>query len=464
MKKKMALILTVVLSVVCLFGCSAGVDTKKVKPQADSNDTIITVWSGSGGGQAVWEELVDQWNANEGDEKNIFINWKTVMDSQQHDVAQQSGQLPEIVSLNLSRINKFRTSGDIVAIEDLPGGEEFVKEYNFPALDGVNAFDGKTYRLDREATIAGLAYNKDLFKKAGIVDENGEAKAPKTISELREAAKKITELGGGVYGFAFPLKFGTYYTIDMPTANSFSITNPAVKIDLDNLTVSYSGYKDKFQWILDMKEDGSIFPGAVTLDNDTARAYFSAGTIGMIPAISWDVGVYTTQFPAECDWDVCQFPLIDGKGLYQNGHSISGGLAVSKNAVKDEKTAAATMEVYKFIYSLDTRTTLFEQGIEMSCKSDVLETADTSKTDPRHLKFASFLPEEIKRYPSQSYVLEGENWDVLFQKVWMGDITLDEAIKDIETRATAGLRDSVSKGIYDVQKQKQIEAQKLADN
>lgn len=463
MKKTLALILSLILCSTCLFGCGGEVEEIKKKTAADSDDTIVTVWSGDGGGQAVWEELVDEWNATEGDEKNVYIQWDTIMDATQHDVAQQSGQLPELVGLSGTRIKKFQKLGDIIPIEALPGGKEFLEEYDVPGVEGSNMFDGKQYGVHRKATTAGLAYNKDLFKKAGIVDKNGEAKAPESIADIREAAKKITALGGGVYGFIFPLKFSTNYTIAMQTGNSFDALNPAVKSDLDKLTMDYQGYKDMYGWILDIKEDGSLFPGSETLDNDTARAYFSAGVVGMIPAVSWDVGVYTTQFPAECDWDVCQFPVLDGYEFTQNSASLGGGMSISKNALKNEKTAAATMEAYKFIYSLNTRTELFRRGIEISCKRDVLEAVDESEIDPRLIKFASFVPDNLKKYPSESLAIEGDNWETLFQKVWMGELTLDEAIADIEARATTALRKGVANGTYNVARQKEIKAEMRAD-
>ena len=463
MKKTLAIILSLILCLGCLFGCGDGVDEAKQKAAADSDDTVVTVWSSAGGAQVVWEELVDNYNSTTGDEKNIFIDWVTMMDATAADVAQQSGQLPEIVNISGTRLIKYQQSGDLAAIEELPGGKELLEEYDFPGVEGTNVFDGKQYTLQRSATTAGLVYNKDLFKKAGIVDKNGEAKAPETISEMREAAKKIQALGGGVYGFAFPLKFGTSWTINTPTANSFDLDTPAAVTDLDNLTVTYNGHKDRYQWILDMKKDGTVFPGAESLDNDTARAYFSSGIIGMIPAASWDVGVYTTQFPAECDWDVCRFPILDGYEFTENATSIGGGLAISKNALKNEKIAKATLEVYKFIYSLETRTELFERGIEVSCKTDVLDVVDKSKLDPRLVKFAEFVPEKVLRYPSEKYAVEGANWDALFQQVWIGDITLDAAIKDLETRATAGLRKAVKDGSYNVARQKETEAQKRAD-
>ena len=463
MKKTLALILVLILCVLCFAACG-GTDKNKKKPEADKDDIIVNVWSGDGGAQAVWEELVDEWNSNEGAEKNIFINWSTVMDATQLDVAFQSDQLPEIIGVG-SHIQgkKMREAGKEIPLTELPGGKEFLEEYDQPGVEGVTMFDGKRYGVQRKATTAALAYNKDLFKKAGIVDEKGNVKEPKTVAEVLEAAKKIQALGNGVYGFAFPLKFGLGYTVDSLTSASFNLDDPSSKVDLDSLTVTCPGFKDRYSWILQMKEDGSIMPGAETMDNDTARAYFASGIIGMIPAISWDVGVYTTQFPAQCDWDICDFPILDGHTEWKRYNSRGGSMSISNSAMKSEELKKATMEVYKFIYSLETRAVLFERGTDLSCKKDVLEVVDESKIDARFLKFASYVDEDYVAYPSESYVVEGDSWGTLFQKVWMGDMSLDAAIKDYEKRSTEGLRKAVKNNDYDVAKQKETNAQKRAD-
>lgn len=464
MKKLLSLLTAMLLVVGCLSGCGGGVDKSKEKPVADKDDVVVTVWSSAGGGQEVEEKLIDDWNATTGDEKNIFIDYQIIMDSTATDVAEQSNQLPEIVgNASVNQIRNFVARGSLVPLSDLPGGEEFLKDFDQPGLEGTNMFDGKQYSVRKKAVTSALAYNKDLFKQAGIVDEKGEAKPPKTIAELREAAKKITALGNGIYGFALPLNFTLGYSVGALTTPSFNLDAPAGKTDLDSLTVKYLGYKDMYQWVLDLKADGSVLPGAETLTNDSARAYFSSGVIGMIPACSWDVGVYTTQFPAECDWDICDFPTLDGRTRWMSYNSISGGMTISKNALKDEKIAKATMEVYKFLYSKEYRAALFEAGIDLSSKKDVLEIVDEDKVNPIFLKFAALVDEDYKGYPSETYVTEGENWQTMFQKVWIGEISLDAAIKDIEKRATEGLRKAVKSGSYDVARQKAINAEKRAD-
>ncbi len=465
MKKTLAVILSLILCLGCLFGCGGGVDKNAQKPAADSDDVTITVWSTEAGAQSIYEELVNDWNATSGDEKNIFIDYVTTTDSKQIDVAQQSGQLPHLFSVSGNQRKKFIEQGDVLALDDLPGGKEFIEEFGQEGIEGTTLINGKTYGVQPNVKTAGLAYNKDLFKKAGIVDKNGEAKAPETLEDVKEYAKKITALGGGVYGFAFPLKFGISYTIGSPLSsyydNNYKET-AAAYTDLDNLTVDYSGYKEMYQWILDMKKDGTLFPGAETLDNDTARAYFAAGTIGMIPAISWDVAVYNDQFKAECDWDICQYPGPEGKEVIYHWNQRGGLRLIGKTAA--EKNPAETMEVIKFLYSDEVRAELFERGINLSSKRDVLDIVDKSKIDPRFLKFGEFVDEEKRYAENEAYTLEGDTWDTLFQKVWMGDLTLDAAIKDLSTRATTALNRAVSKGEYDVARQKRVRRYLLGED
>lgn len=455
-KKVLSLLLVLVLCVCSLAGCSGNGEAKK-KSSADSDDVVIDVWSTEAGAQSVWEELVSEWNATEGDEKNIFINWKTTTDSTTIDVAEQNGSLPHIFNVSGNQLKQFIARKSAISINELPGGEEFLKEYGQDGIETKNLVDGKQYSVYMNVRTSGLAYNKDLFKKAGIVDENGEAKAPATLSEVVEYAKKINDLGEGTYGFAFPLKFGISYTVTSPLSSYYSekdAQNSKEYLDLDKGTYDMSNYHEMFDWILQMKKDGSLFPGAETLDNDTARAYFAAGAVGMIPAISWDVSVFNNQFKAECDWDICPYPAPDGREVYKQWCQRGGGMLIGRSAA--EKNPEETMEVYKFIYSLNTRKVMFERGVNLSAKTDVLEVYDKDAVDPRFVKFAELVDETVRFAEHESVAVEGEDFKTLFQKVWMGDITLDKAIDDYSARYERGFKKAVAAGEYDVAREKRV--------
>ncbi|MBQ8807874.1 MAG: hypothetical protein IJZ81_01035 [Clostridia bacterium] len=467
MKKSLALLLALVLCVACVAGCGK-------KTAAPKDATVVTVWSTEAGAQAVYKELVDKWNETTGKEKNIWIDLVVFTDSSRVDIAQQNDSLPNLFDGNAKQREKFIDAGAVAAINDLPGGEEFLKEYGQAGIDGENVFDGKQYTVYSTVRTAGLIINKDLFKQAGIVDKKGKVKAPKTISEMKAAAKKIAAQGDDYYGFAFPLKFGLGYTIDYPTASSFEEAgkeNVASYTDLDKLEVHYDGYKDRYQWLLDWRDEdkktesknnygGLFFPNALELDNDTARSYFMGGKIGMFPAISWDVGVYTTQFIIkDFEWDVVEFPVLDGHentGCYWNQR---GGtkLIGKKAALKSDKDAKATMEVLKFWYSKEFRKTVYERGINLSFKNDFLDEVDNSKVTPQFAKFSQWIDENKRYAKSEPYNVEGATWKDLFQKVWNKDMTLDAAIADYEKRATESLRRAIDKGDYDVERQKKVQ-------
>ena len=469
MKRILTLALALILCVGCFTGCFGG--KKTGGPSGDA--TVVTIWSTEAGAQAVWKELVDNWNNTTGKEKNIYIDFQVATDGQKVNVAIQNDSLPNIFTVSGTQLKKLILSEQIMALNDMPGGEEFLKEFGQAGESGKNLKDGKQYSVYANVRTAGLIINEDLFKKAGIVDKKGNAKAPKTISEMKDAAKKIAALGDDYYGFIFPLRAGLGYTIDYQTSTSFERIgkeNAASYIDLDKQEVHYDGYKDRYQWLLDWKKDdeknakkknygGLLFPGALEMENDPARSYFLSGTIGMFPAISWDVGVYTTQFVINSfDWKVVEFPLLDGHehtGNYWNQRG--GSFLIGKTAAnKSKKDLEATMEVYKFLFSLEVRKTMFERGMNISGKTDVLESVDKSKLHPQFLKFAEFVDEDRVYVSDEAYVLEGESWKVLFEKVWQGNLTLDAAIKDYEKRSTEALRKAIKDGKYDVERQKRV--------
>ena len=46
--------------------------------------------------------------------------------------------------------------------------------------------------------------------------------------------------------------------------------------------------------------------------------------------------------------------------------------------------------------------------------------------------------------------MEGETESNVWQKLWLGKVTVDEAIKDLNTRATAALKKAVEEGKIDL--------------
>lgn len=440
MKKRVSILIAAALFVT---GVMSGCGNKE---KADSVSKV-TVWSSDGSAKALWTELVKEFNETTGKKKGIEVEWVTYGAADYStivDVARQNGQLPEICTLTNNQAKEFAATGEIISIEDIEGGKEFAEEYNSVKVTNVNWFNNKYYGFLSSINTAGLIYNKDLFKRAGIVDENGEAVPPKTLAEVREYAKIITDASKGIYGYSFPWKNSNYYTLNAPLTRAFGEGN----YDYDNLTVDVSGISNRIKWIMGLKEDGSLFPGVESLDNDTSRAYFAEGNIGMMSGVSWDVGVLTTQFVAKCDWDVVPFPTEDGEDTYPSWVAYGGSYNITANAKKlpDEKI----LEVYKFIYSLNTRKTFYEKGISIPAKSDAIEAADASNIPKQLISFTKLYEEGQTPKIFPSLKTEGEADETVWRKVFAGEIPIDEAAADIAARNSAALRKGVENGDIDV--------------
>lgn len=444
MKKLGAILISATLFVTSglLSGCGTdGANT------GDSEVSKVTVWSSDGSAKSTWEELVNKFNETTGKEKGIQIDWVTYNGSELGtvvDVAHKNGQLPELCNLTDNQAKEYIASGDAISIEDIEGGKEYVEEYDPVKIPGANYVNGKVYTLPTKINTTGLIYNKDLFKKAGIVDENGEAKPPTTLAELREDAKKITDAAKGIYGYSLPIKGGLGYIIDSPLSRAYGMN----EYNYDDLTVSTNAMKKKVEFLMTLKEDGSLFPGAESLDNDTSRAYFAEGIIGMMGGVDWDVGVLSTQFVAKCDWDVVPYPTEDGSESYPSWVQYSGGINITKNAknVPDEKI----LEVYKFIHSVDTRKTFYERGIVIPCKQDAIQAVDESKLPIQLTHFAALYKDgqKMTRYPSLA--VEGDIDNVVWKKVIAGTMSADDAEADLNKRYGAALKKGVDNGDIDV--------------
>jgi multiple sugar transport system substrate-binding protein len=119
------------------------------------------------------------------------------------------------------------------------------------------------------------------------------------------------------------------------------------------------GYNRVFQLLLDLNKDRSLFPGAAVLTNDALRAQFAEGKIGMYMGEFWDVGVFNSQFPAKCDWEVAPIPTYDGQFHGKPRAMILGGMW-NINGKSQHKFEA--WEVVKWFNRYEVRAIMYERG------------------------------------------------------------------------------------------------------
>ena len=398
------------------------------KETASDGATKIVWWDNGSSAKKFTEQSVKDFNETIGKEKNIYIDYQFKEDAgNQMSVALSSGgDIPDFLTGNLV---EMADKGQIAALDDMPGGEEFLKKYDF-YREKTNGYKGKTYTVPTTAQLYGVIYNKDMFKAAGIVDENGNAKPPETWDELREDAKILTNKDKKEFGIVFPIKWGGWFGFDIERS-FMAATGQNDGYDPAKGTFDYTQYAPMLEAIVGIRDDGSCYPGAENVDNDPARARFAEGNIGMKLAVTWDVGVLNDQFPAKCDWGVAPLPSIEkDKKFYQR---MDYGYApfISAQAAKDHPEAV--MAVYEWMNSEELDIEKYKNGVAMPWNPSVIDgvTLDNPKTGWQD--FGEIL--KVSKMPPMSVFTDTTKYTALskdfIDNVWSGKTkTVEQCLAD----------------------------------
>lgn len=427
--KKFRKITAAVLVGAALVSAISGCSQEK-KTASESGVSEINIWSNDSHSKIEMLKLVEEFNRTTGKEQGIKVVY-TIKEGDYNqivDMAITSEQEPEMFVSG--RIDQYSEQGKIVPLEELPGGNELVAQYDAQMLSAreFTAKDGKVYRVPFNITTFGLVYNKDMFKRYGIVDENGEAKPPVTFEEMREYAKKMTDPSKQDYGIVLPMKWAHFYTMDVEALalSSCGITG----YDPVKGVYDFSGMKPIFEMYMGFKEDNSYFPGSEGLENDAARAQFAERNIAMKFAGSYDVGVFNTQFPAKCDWGVAPMPVENPNDRYKQKMTLSGNLVISRSAM-DTVGADKLMTVFKWYHGKDVLKALYEKGLTIPYSEEIIKEANPTETQKGWKEFAELVsvsyigadaaPTDMQGAPGMS--------TIFMEKIWGGDMSIDEGIK-----------------------------------
>ena len=428
---KLTKIIAGIMSGVLLTGMLAGCGQESAK----DNAVTITVWTGGSSSYDVCSELIQEWNNTTGKEKGIFIDYQLKAGetlSQSLDIALEAGNAPDLFFSG--SMKSFAENGYIAAIEDLPGGDKIIEKYKDVIDDENNRVGGKTYTLPYGTSLRGILYNKDMFKAAGIVDENGEAKPPVTFDDYREYAKKLTDKNAGQYGVIYPMKWSGWYGGDVTTL----VQGSAGHTGYNPVTgeYDYKAYAEIMQYVLDIYNDGSVYPDIEGMDNDTARALFAEGKIGMKIGYSFDVGVLNNQFPAKCDWGVAPMPVLDENNCYYQRMTYGTTPYINKKSADTKADAVAA--VFEYFISDEYVIDLYKTGCEFPLNYDLIKNVELGDDAPHGwVDFAKML--EVSHAPNHEPKTETANiksiGDRFIEYVWTGAKTpqqiTDEYVQDL---------------------------------
>ncbi|KRF09820.1 ABC transporter substrate-binding protein [Paenibacillus sp. Soil787] len=448
MKKKQLVMNTLlgVTLVASLAACSS--QTEQPKATGTSSTTGTPAPAGAKTKLSYW--TIDRHDAdymkdaikkfNETNKDNIEVEMTVLADNynQSVDIAFASNQAPDVFRTN--DFPNYVKKGYLLPINDLMT-DDMKKRFGNLQVEEMNTIDGKIYSLPNTGQYWRLIYNVDLFQKAGIKEP------PKTVKEMVEDAKKITEAGKDIGAYGFAENFKNAGSAFGRIANPIGTLSGTSEVDGYNYKTGqydFSVYKPIVEALRQMKQDGSMLPGVESLDIDPLRAQFAAGKIGMYLNHSGEPAVYQSQFPTKVNWSAALPPTIDGN---QKGTvSVIAGNYIGINKNTQHKDAA--WKFMQYLYTLDFQKEYHEKGFGISIVTDVNAVAKK----PTMPGIEGFLPSKFDGLYAPTPTgaaeakVEGMKTGDSVLKYMLSGGDVDKLLSDLTTRYNAALEKARAAG------------------
>lgn len=227
----------------------------------------------------------------------------------------------------------------------------------FPAgafLEGLNVFDGKTYGLpytSARVTSAHVLYNKKYLTDAGF----DPGTTPLTWDTFRQAAQKVTDMNAGrAYGFIIGGNQANRWadvTRSLASMAGAVCGDTSIGLGVDFRTGELVFDRDEFvgavELLLALQQDGSVFPGVMSLNAPQARALMPQGVAGLMLQGPWNIPQWERENP-NFDFGVSATPAPDGA----TGNLVVSSLASPANTMfinSKAKNAQAAADVFHYL-------------------------------------------------------------------------------------------------------------------
>lgn len=278
-------------------------------------------------------------------------------------------------------------------------------------IEGTTMIKGKIYGFPEwmDLPSTALFYNKKLFKDAGLDPE----KPPKTYSEFREYAKKITAAGKGkYYGFIEGGKQINRWKNMIEDWSSLggsglNLNSPA-SLATGKATYDSKAVFELFQLFKGLVDDKSIHPYTMNISAPEARALFGQGQAGFIEQGSWCISTWGKDNP-DLQFGVAPPPVPD------EGRKGSIALFTPKAWVglsAKSKHPKEAMELLKAQYSIHGgyQSKVVENGMFFSAVKGVndqyLKNAQLMAYYKVMAAYGRFAPDPMVRNPEIAKVYE----------------------------------------------------------
>lgn len=411
MKKWLTMLLTVVLGLMGLSGCS---DSDQA-----SGDGKVEITYG------IWDkkqlpainEIIKQFT-----EKNPNIKVKTEITPygqyfQKLETAATGGALPDVLWMNGAHVVQYAEGKVILPLSEMAQKDHYSLD-NYPkSLIDLYTVDGKVYGIPKDYDTTGLWYNKKIFDEAGVSypDETWD------WNKLKEAAKKLTNKDKGIWGYASLMgNQGGYY--------DFIWQNGGYIISDDGKSVGFDQPEaiEALKYNISFIKEG-LSPTQAQMTETAASELFSSGKVAMMFDGPWMV----PEYKKNPDLDVAVVPK--GKKRAVAIHGLANVIAANTK----HKDAA-----WKFVQFLGSK-----EAAEVYAKTGTVipafnGTQDAWEQSVPNLNLKAFIDGAEYSVPLPSVKNTGAIWQYetdILKKAWSEEVSVEDAVKELTTKANEEL-------------------------
>jgi multiple sugar transport system substrate-binding protein len=381
----------------------------------------LEMWERSGGNAPMVDALVAAWNEENPDRQiNLtYIPHAEMVPKLAQAIA--SGDVPDLMGLDLIYGPQFASAGQLEDITDLIGDDPLL-ETTPEGHRAVATWEERLYGVPLYADVSLLFWNKDLFREAGLDPEV----PPTNLTEVHDMAAQINDPAAGIYGYYLPGNCAgcNIFTFAPMIWASGGKIEPA---ECGDEALVGENIAEVLEWARMMHQEGLIDPAAQAETGDTFATVFGSGNVGIMGTGNFNVVAAKEQNP-DIDLGVTLIPGLETGQVA----SFAGGDIVT--VPKGSQRVDDAVDFMRFILSDDVQVNVYAQLGNMTTRADMADN-EFSNLDEDVADTAQALP--VAQTPFTLKFFEVINspqgpWLQMLQRVFYTDEPIDEIIADIK--------------------------------
>lgn len=309
--------------------------------EASGEPVVVKVWVRASSKENNQTITFDEFNATQ---DKIKVEYEVYGDnySEVLKLALSSGEAPDCFEISgLGSIQPYVEAGYLAPLDEYLT-DDYKAKFN-PSAFKQYSLDGQIYAIPDMARYVRLFYNKTIFEKAGL-DPNT---PPKSLEEMAEFAKKITEAGKGeYYGFGLPIKSGSTWERNVDDIAILSGLTGPWGFDYTTGKFDFAKQAPVLKYFNELFKSGSLMPGSESLDIEMIRANFATDKIGMYIDGNWMINGYNNELEAakNLNYNTALVPIFEGTERAKDYLTMDSGRVITASS----KHKAETFEVIKY--------------------------------------------------------------------------------------------------------------------